>query len=127
VYPAPEVQREPVAPKPQGFALSLAPVEVKPPVQITVHKPVVAAKTVAKSGRVWAVQVAALADNKDAESMAARLRRIGHQAYVMTTQVTDKIWHRVRIGKFEEQNDAHELRKTLSGEKEFRQAYVAAN
>jgi len=33
----------------------------------------------------------------------------------------------VRIGKFENQNDAQELRKTLTAEKEYRQAYVAAN
>jgi cell division septation protein DedD len=73
------------------------------------------------------VQVAALADNKDAESMAEKLRKLGHQAYVITSQVAEKIWHRVRVGKFENQNDAQELRKNLAAEKEFRQAYIAAN
>jgi cell division septation protein DedD len=73
------------------------------------------------------VQVAALAENKDAESMAAKLRKVGHHAYVLTTQVAEKIWHRVRIGKFENQNDAQELKKTLASSKEFRQAYVTLN
>jgi cell division protein FtsN len=125
-YPAPEIPRDVIAPKPQGFALSLAPVEIKPPVTITVEKPV-NRKVVDRQNRIWAVQVAALADSKDAESMAAKLRKVGHQAYVLTTQVAEKIWHRVRIGKFESQNDAQDLRKTLATEKEYRQAYVATN
>jgi len=125
-YPAPEIPREVIAPKPQGFALSLAPVEIKPAVTIAVEKPV-ARRIVDRQNRIWAVQVAALADSKDAESLAAKLRKVGHQAYVLTTQVAEKIWHRVRIGKFENQNDAQELRKTLTAEKEYRQAYVAAN
>jgi Flp pilus assembly secretin CpaC len=125
-FPAPEINREAVTPKPQGFALSLAPVAVKPPVAIAVAKPA-AGKTANKLSRIWAVQVAATAENKDAELLAARLRKLGHEAYVLTTQVADKIWHRVRIGKFENQTDAQELRKALANGKEFRQAYVALN
>lgn len=119
-FPAPETNREVVAPKPQSFALSLAPVPV------TAAKPA-AGKTADRQSRIWAVQVAALAENKDAQSLAAKLRKVGQQAYVLTTQVAEKIWHRVRIGKFENQNDAQELKKALSAEKEFRQAYVALN
>jgi len=125
-FPAPEINREVVTPKPQGFALSLAPVPVEIPSAIAVAKPA-AGKAANKQSRVWAVQVAAMAENKDAESMAARLRKLGHEAYVMTTQVAEKIWHRVRIGKFEIQNDAQELKKTLTTSKEFHQAYVAMN
>jgi cell division septation protein DedD len=124
--PPPEIIPEVVTPKPQGFALSLVPVEVKPRVAIATAKPA-AGKTADKQNRVWAVQVAALAENKDAESMAAKLRKVGHQAYVLTSQVAEKVWHRVRIGKFPNQNDAQELRKDLATTTEFRQAYVAAN
>jgi cell division septation protein DedD len=125
-YSNPGGYRESVAPKPQGFALSLAPVPVTP-VKIAVTKPVGNNKTSEKPQRTWAVQVAACVENKDAELMAERLRRNGHQAYVMTSQVADKIWHRVRIGRYENQNEALELRKILVSEKEFHQAYVAAN
>jgi len=125
-YLAPDIIPEVVTPTPQGFALSLAPVEIKPSVAIAAAKPA-AGRTADKQNRIWAVQVAALAENKDAESMAAKLRKVGHQAYVLTTQVAEKIWHRVRIGKFENQNDAQELKKDLATTKEFRQAYVALN
>jgi len=123
---APEIIPEVVSPKPQGFALSLAPVEIKPSVAIAAAKPA-AGRTADKQNRIWAVQVAALAENKDAESMAAKLRKVGHQAYVLTSQVAEKVWHRVRIGKFPNQNDAQELKKDLAATTEFRQAYVAAN
>ena len=125
-FPAPGINRDVAAPKPQGFALSLAPVAVKPPVAIVVAKPATG-KTASRQSHIWAVQVAATAENKDAELLAARLRKLGHEAYVLTTQVADKIWHRVRIGKFENQTDAQELRKALANGKEFRQAYVALN
>lgn len=118
--PPPEINREVVRPKPQGFALSLAPVpvaDVKP----------AAAKISDKQSRIWAVQVAALADHKDAESLAAKLRNVGHQAYVLTKQVADKIWHRVRIGEFKNQSDAEELKKAIAIKTEFREAYVALN
>lgn len=125
-FSAPEINREVVTPKPQGFALSLAPVEVKPPAAIAAAKPATG-KTADKQNRVWAVQVAALAENKDAESIAGKLRKAGYQAYVLTVQAAEKIWHRVRVGQFANQQEAQELKKTLAEIKEYRQAYVAAN
>jgi cell division septation protein DedD len=71
--------------------------------------------------------VAASADLKDAEALAERLRHYGHEAYVMIARVEEKVWHRVRIGKFVTQYEAQELRKALTNGKEFRQAYVALN
>jgi cell division septation protein DedD len=113
------------APKPQGFALSIAPVRKEPP-PVAVRKPEVV-QTPVQARRVWAVQVAASAELKDAEALADRLRHYGHEAYVMTARVEEKVWHRVRIGKFVKQYEAQELRKALTNGKEFRQAYVAQN
>jgi len=118
--PAPEVNHVVETPKPQGFALSLAPVPVAN------AKPA-AALTADKQGRIWAVQVASLADSRDAESLAEKLRRAGHQAYVLTAQVADRTWHRVRIGKFAVQNDAEELKKAIGARQKFHDAYVAVN
>ena len=118
--PAPEINREVVKPKPQAFALSLAPVPV-------VDTKPAARKIAVDESRIWAVQVAALADHEDAESLAAKLRNVGHQAYVLTKQVADKIWHRVRIGEFKNQSDAQELQKSITNKTEFREAYVALN
>jgi cell division septation protein DedD len=113
------------APKPQGFALSIAPARTEPP-PAAARKPEVV-QTPVQARHVWAVQVAASADLKDAETLAERLRHDGYQAYVMTARVEEKVWHRVRIGKFVNQHEAQELRKMLTNGKEFRQAYVARN
>jgi Flp pilus assembly secretin CpaC len=113
------------APKPQGFALSIAPARLEPP-PVAARKPEVV-QTSVQARRVWAVQVAASADLKDAEALAERLRHYGHEAYVMIARVEEKVWHRVRIGKFVTQYEAQELRKALTNGKEFRQAYVALN
>ena len=124
-FQLPDRNNEVAPPKPQGFALSLVPARVETPVP-SVDKPDVRAHS-AKTNRVWAVQVAALAENKDAESLAEKLRREGHQAYVLTNQVGDKTWHRVRVGRFVDQQDAQELKKTLAASTQYRQAYVAFN
>jgi len=118
-FPAPEINPEAVTPKPQGFALSLA------PVPLATARPAAAAAD--NQGRIWAVQVASLADSQDAESLAEKLRRAGHQAYVVTAQVADKTWHRVRVGKFAVQNDAEELKKAIGAKQKFHDAYVALN
>jgi cell division protein FtsN len=124
-FQPPDRNNEVIAPKPQGFALSLVPMRSEAPA-VTIKKPDERA-SVAKLNRVWAVQVAALAENKDAESFAEKLRREGHQAYVLTSQVDNKTWHRVRVGRFENQQDAQELKKTLAASKSYQHAYVALN
>jgi len=68
-----------------------------------------------------------LAENKDAEWLADKMRKEGYRAYVLTGQVAEKIWHRVRVGQFVNQQEAQELRKALVSSKYYRQAYVALN
>ena len=121
---APDRNSEVVAPRPQGFALSLAPVRIEPPVAVG-NRPT--GNTPVKPNRIWAVQVAALAENKDAESFAGKMRKEGYKAYVLTSQVAEKIWHRVRVGQFVNQQEAQELKKALAASKEYRHAYVAVN
>lgn len=107
------------------YALSIAPFPMEPmqkPARQTQQQPMRA-----RANRIWAVQVAALAENKAAESVADQLRKIGYDAYVMTTQGERKIWHRVRIGRFESHQDAIELQKALVANKQFQRAYVAVN
>jgi len=123
--PASNGNSDTATPKPHGFALSIAPVPVaKPPVVVVKREPI---QKSPKTNRIWAVQVAASVENKDAESMAEKLRREGYQAYVVTAQVEQKIWHRVRVGQFANQQEAWDLKKLLAAIKEYRQAYVAAN
>jgi cell division septation protein DedD len=73
------------------------------------------------------VQVAASAENNLAESVADQLRKTGYEAYVIKFQGEGKIWHRVRIGRFENQREAIELQRALVANRQFQRAYVALN
>ena len=67
----------------------------------------------------------ALSENKAAEVVAEQLRKNGYNAYVMTTQTEYKTWHRVRVGQFENHQEAVELRRALIVNKQLQQAYIA--
>ena len=77
--------------------------------------------------RQWAVQVAALATSKDAQTMADFLRKAGYDSYVMIFENQGKTWHRVRIGRFVDLQSAMQLKNSLADSAQFKQAYVAAN
>lgn len=77
--------------------------------------------------RQWAVQVASLADRKDAETIVEQLRKQGYDAYVMTAQTAGSTWHRVRVGQFPEPSAANLLKETLLKTSQFRHAYVAVH
>ena len=77
--------------------------------------------------RQWAVQVAALAERKDADAIAAGLRKNGYEAYVKTVQLETKTWHRVRVGQFSDVASANQLKQALVNALQFKGAYIAAN
>jgi hypothetical protein len=109
-----------------AYALSLTrPVEPARPAAPGVAKspPVVPSNP----KRQWAVQVAALATSKDAQTMADFLRKAGYDSYVMIFENQGKTWHRVRIGRFVDLQSAMQLKNALADSAQFKQAYVAAN
>jgi cell division septation protein DedD len=75
----------------------------------------------------WSVQVAAVAQQKAAEALAEQLKIRGYAAFVLVARSEDKIWHRVRVGHFTNQQAATDLRKSLIAEKQFQAAYIATN
>jgi Flp pilus assembly secretin CpaC len=90
-------------------------------------RPIVEPRPESKPARQWAVQVASLAGEKDAQKMAELLRKNGYEAYVTTFETESKIWHRVRVGRFVDLRAANELKTSISNATQFKQAYVAAN
>lgn len=55
----------------------------------------------------FSVQVAAFKDLETAEDMAQRLRRKGYDAYIATSEISEKgAWHRVKVGHFETEERA---------------------
>ncbi|HZD41051.1 MAG TPA: SPOR domain-containing protein, partial [Terriglobales bacterium] len=77
-----------------------------------------------KPQRHWAVQVASLADKKDAEVMVRGLKANGYEAYIVPFEKEGKTWHRVRVGELSELKAANELQQSLANQPSFKQAYV---
>jgi len=108
-----------------AYLLSLGQSQAVAPVAVT--RPLSERQNERKQNRQWAVQVAALANRKDADAMAVGLQKHGYQAYVMTVQTESKTWHRVRIGQFSDIVSAKQLRESLASALQFKGAYIAAN
>ena len=120
----------PAIPKPgpspaPAYVLSLGQSQTAAPVPLI--RPSSERQNERKHSRQWAVQVAALADRKDADAMAAGMRKNGYEAYVMTVQTENKTWHRVRVGQFPDVAAAKQLRQSLVDILQLKGAYVAAN
>jgi cell division septation protein DedD len=81
-------------------------------------------KRESRSTKLWTVQVASLANRKDADVMAAGLQKTGYEAYVVTAETTGSIWHRVRLGQFTDLGTANRFKETLPVP-QFKRAYVA--
>jgi general secretion pathway protein D len=119
--PTPTVPGDVVETKP-AYALSFA---HKPPAPVAPARNVIARLAQGGLSRLWAVQVAALSGRKDAEAIANTLQKNGYDAYVVTIQLGEKTWHRVRVGQLADTKAASELKNTLVSATPFKQAYVA--
>jgi cell division septation protein DedD len=78
-----------------------------------------------KVTRVWVVQVGAVAQAKDADLLAKRLRDKGYDVRVVTADIGGKTWHRVQVGELASQQEAFELKKYLKSAEKMDQAFVA--
>jgi cell division septation protein DedD len=108
-----------------AYILSLG--QHQPAAPVPVSRPSSESQSQRKQNRQWAVQVAALADRKDADAMAAGLQKNGYEAYVMTAHAEGKTWYRVRVGQYPDVASAKQLRQALAAAPQFKGAYVAAN
>ena len=114
-----------VVPAKPAYALSFTPYKAPAPLVPTAK--LVGQQMASKPSLQYAVQVAALAEKRDAEELAQSLRKNGYDAFVMTIQADSKIWHRVRVGQLADYKAAHQLKKTLAIGSQFKDAYVIAN
>lgn len=64
----------------------------------------------AKGKRNYTLQLKAFTSDEDAEKMADKLRRNGHDVRVEEADVQGRIWHRVRIGEFSSWDKALEAK-----------------
>lgn len=69
--------------------------------------------------RVWAVQVNAYPQEKDAKSLAKKLKDKGYDAYVVSTEIKGKTWYRVRVGRLATREEAQQLQEALKKKENF--------
>jgi cell division septation protein DedD len=112
-------------PSTPAYVLSLG--QPQSPAPMPATRPVAERQSERKQSREWAVQVAAHAARKDADTMALGLRKSGYEAYVMTVQSENKTWYRVRVGQFSDIASAKQVRQSLVDVLQLKGAYVAAN
>lgn len=69
--------------------------------------------------KAWAVQVNAYPLERDAKSLAKKLKDKGYDAYVVPTNIKGKNWYRVRVGHLQTQEQAKGLQETLKRKENF--------
>jgi cell division protein FtsN len=67
----------------------------------------------AKAKRNYTLQLKAFTSDEDADKMADKLRRNGHEVRVEEADVQGRIWHRVRIGEFSNWDKAIEAKNAF--------------
>ena len=69
--------------------------------------------------KVWAVQVNAYPLERDAKSLAKKLKDKGYDAYVVPTSIKGRNWYRVRVGHLETQEEAKGVQEKLKTKENF--------
>ena len=72
-----------------------------------------------KETKVWAVQVNAYPFERDAKSLAKKLKDKGYDAYVVPTNIKGRNWYRVRVGHLGTQEEAKTVQEKLKTKEKF--------
>ncbi|MDE3153945.1 MAG: SPOR domain-containing protein [Acidobacteriota bacterium] len=108
------------APAVQAKAAPLVPRALPQPAPPAHTADAVAAELTPPAGPGYAVQVAALRDRREAESVARRLLHKGYKAYVVSPVGGRPAVFRVRVGKFKTRREAQIVATRLRKEEKFK-------
>jgi cell division septation protein DedD len=67
----------------------------------------------------WTVQVNAFRQEADARNLGQKLTQKGYDAYVVPAEVRDRIWYRVRVGRFATREEARVLQEELKSKEKL--------
>jgi cell division septation protein DedD len=90
------------------------------PARSATAKPAGPAASTEPPGPGFAVQIAALRERAEAESIVQRLTGRGYSAYVLTPQSGGANVYRVRVGKFKTRREAETIAGRLEKEEQFK-------
>lgn len=113
----PRATPPPVVPAPKPAAV--APKEVPAPKEAPPAAPPAAAAAPSR-GDGYAIQVAALRESGEADTIAKRLVSKGYDAYVLTPPGGTPNVYRVRVGSFKTRRDAEAVASKLQQEEQFK-------
>jgi len=72
----------------------------------------------------WVIQVKSTTDKQAADSLQAALAREGFPAFVVSAEVRNQTWHRVRVGRYRERSDAEAVAGRLGGRTDVESTWV---
>jgi cell division septation protein DedD len=114
--PAPPAESRPATPAPAATPASTKP-EAARPAAPPAGTPAAATEP---PGTGFAVQIAAMSERSEAESIVQRLTSKGYSAYVLTPQSGGAGVYRVRVGKFKTRREAETMASRLEKEEQFK-------
>jgi cell division septation protein DedD len=77
-----------------------------------------------ENDRGWTVQVNALPDERSAKIWVDRLQNKGYRAYATEARNQDKLWYRVRVGKYGTRDEADKMLETLKNKENLTKAFA---
>ena len=72
----------------------------------------------------WVVQVKSTTDKEAADNLQAALAREGFPAFVVSADVRNQTWHRVRVGRYQERSDAELVANRLGRRADVESTWV---
>ena len=72
----------------------------------------------------WVVQVKSTTDKQAADALQAALAGEGFPAFVVSAEVRNQTWHRVRVGRYSERSDAEAVAGRLGGRTDVESTWV---
>ena len=76
------------------------------------------------AAQIWVVQVASFVTDKEAQTLANKLKVKGYDANVASAEVGGKTWYRVEVGRLASRNEARELQKNLQVTEKIEQSII---
>ena len=83
------------------------------------------APAVKPAAQIWVVQVASFVTDKEAQTLANKLKVKGYDANVASAEVGGKTWYRVEVGRLASRNEARELQKNLQVTEKIEQSIIS--
>ena len=122
--PPPETLKEPVAPEVKAASAVKTPATEAPPVAPAVRssrsKPAASEPSAPSGAGGYVVQVAAVKERGEADTIAKRLASKGFPSFVTTPSAGDARVYRVRVGKYSDRREAESVARRLEKEEQFK-------